>query len=76
MTISIEQAVGQLQKLAADRPTWAQEGWASEVEYLSHINCELRQELSARREAIRRLLLDNTSDENRKFARWACGEKP
>ena len=57
-----------------NRPEWEQAGWSSEVEYLSHINCELLQDRAMLSQALRGLL-NNPTDEAKEFARLALGDR-
>lgn len=57
-----------------EQPAWAQDGWASEVEYLSHINCELLHDRAMLSQALRGLLA-NPTDEAKEFARLALGDR-
>jgi hypothetical protein len=59
---------------ADNKPEWEQDGWPSEVDYLSHVNCELLQDRAMLSQALRGLLA-NPTDEAKEFARLALGDR-
>jgi len=59
---------------ADNKPEWEQDGWPSEAAYLSHVNCELRQDRAMLAQALRGLLASPTA-EAKEFARLALGER-
>lgn len=59
---------------ATDPPAWVKDGWASELEYLSHVNGELLQDRAMLSQALRGMLA-NPTDEAKEFARLALGDR-